>query len=114
MFKVMSFLARKPGTTPAEFRDYYENHHVPLITSLAPSPPTYRRNYLSREEPLIPGEAIGFDVVTEQAFPDKPAFEAWLAVMRANGEKVREDEARFLDHSRYFAYFVDERVTRSA
>ena len=31
MFKVLSFLARRPGTDAASFRDYYENHHVPLI-----------------------------------------------------------------------------------
>lgn len=110
MFKILAFLAKRPELTTAELTDYYENHHVPLICSLGAPPPTYRRNYLQRDQPLLPNDAIAFDVVTEQAFDDRAAFDAWLATMNAPGnrERVREDEARFLDHSRYFAYVVEE------
>lgn len=113
MFKILAFLAKKPGLTTAAFIDYYENHHVPLVCSLGAPPPTYRRNYLRRDAPLLPGDAIGFDVVTEQAFPDRAAFESWLALVQAPGnrERVQEDEARFLDPSRYFAYVVEEHAT---
>jgi hypothetical protein len=31
-----------------EFRDYYENHHVPLVLGFAPMPRVYKRNYLIR------------------------------------------------------------------
>jgi hypothetical protein len=75
--------------------------------------PTYKRNYLLRDQPLLPGDAIRFDVVTEQVFPNRAAFESWLAVVRTPGnrERVHEDEVRFLDHSSYFAYVAEEHVT---
>lgn len=112
-FKILAFLARKPSLTTEQFIDHYENHHVPLICSLGAPPPTYKRNYLLRDQPLLPGDAIAFDVVTEQVFADRAAFESWLAIMRTPGnrERVHEDEARFLDHTRYFAYVVEEHVT---
>ncbi|MFF5081664.1 hypothetical protein ACFY36_31835 [Actinoplanes sp. NPDC000266] len=39
LLKVMAFLVKKPEIGFAELVDYYENHHVPLILSLAPAPP---------------------------------------------------------------------------
>jgi len=114
MLKVLAFLKRHPDLDARAFRDYYENHHAPLICSLAPPPLSYKRNYLQRQELLVDGgAAIGFDVVTEQVFADRAAFEAWLAALSVPGvgEQVRADEARFLDHSHYFAYFVEEGVT---
>jgi hypothetical protein len=81
---------------------------VPLILSLAPRPPVYKRNYvvrgdeLNREDP-----AIDFDVVTELAFPDRPAFAAWLE--RLSVEEIGVDEERFLNRSRTRAYVIEER-----
>jgi NADP-dependent 3-hydroxy acid dehydrogenase YdfG len=80
MLKVFAFLTKKEGMETQAFVDYYENHHVPLISSLAPPPPVYKRNYLKRGDEFNREDGtIGFDVVTEQVFPDRPAFLAWLA-----------------------------------
>ena len=37
--------AKKEGLDTQGFIDYYEHHHVPLVLSLAPAPPVYKRNY---------------------------------------------------------------------
>jgi EthD domain len=115
MLKVFAFLAKRKGLEPQAFRDYYENHHVPLICSLAPPPLVYKRNYLKRgdELNLDGGGAIGFDVVTEQVFADRDAFLAWVGKLSApgTGERVRADEERFIDHAHYFAYVIEECVT---
>lgn len=114
MFKILSFLAKKPELSTEAFIDYYENHHVPLILSLAPSPPGYKRSYLRRDDAFgLHGDAVKFDVVTEQTFPDRAAMQAWLAAVTGpgNAERVREDEARFLDHKHYFAYVAEEHKT---
>jgi hypothetical protein len=39
MLKVFAFLTKKKGMETQAFIDYYENKHVSLICSLAPTPP---------------------------------------------------------------------------
>ena len=116
MLKVFAFLFKKPGMDTAEFTDYYENHHVPFICSLAEPPRVYKRNYVVRGYDLNREDAaIGFDVVTELVFDDRKAYEAWLAVVfqPGNAERVAADEAVFLDRARTLAYTIDERITNS-
>jgi hypothetical protein len=92
------------------FIDYYENHHVPLVSSLAPTPLVYKRNYLVRDHDLSRGhESIDFDVVTELVFPDRAAYVAWI--QKLSVEAIGKDEARFLDRSRTRAYVIDEHAT---
>ena len=108
MLKVFAFLTKREGLETQAFIDYYENHHVPLVLSLAPRPPVYKRNYvvrgdeLNREDP-----AIDFDVVTELVFPDRPAFAAWMEKLSV--EEIGVDEERFLNRSRTRAYVIEER-----
>jgi hypothetical protein len=101
--KLLSYLVKREGMSAGEFLDYYENHHVPLILSLAPPPEVYKRHYLKRGEPVNIGEAdIDWDVVTEQEFADRAAFDSWIAAVTAGdaGERVAADEARFLNRER--------------
>jgi len=114
MFKVFGFLTKKEGMETQAFIDYYEQKHVPLICSLAPTPLVYKRRYLVRGQELTKeGGAVDFDVMTELAFPDRAAFLAWRAQLSGPGagEQVAADEARFLDRSRTRAYVVEEHVT---
>ena len=114
MLKVLSFLTKREGMEMQAFIDYYENKHVPLICSLAPTPIVYKRRYLVRGEELTKeGGAVDFDVVTELGFPDRAAFLAWMAQLSGPGvgEQVAADEAKFLDRSRTRAYVVEEHVT---
>ena len=114
MLKVFGFLSKREGIESQAFIDYYENHHVPLICSLAPTPIVYKRNYLLRGDELNKEEqAIGFDVVTELVFADRAAYLAWRAQLSkpGAGEQVVADEERFLDRSRTRACIIEERVT---
>jgi hypothetical protein len=114
MFKVFGFLSKKAGTTTQAFIDYYENHHVPLICSLAPAPIVYKRNYLSRGDELNRGDnAIDFDVITELVFADRAAYLSWRAELSkpGSGEQVVADEEKFLDRSGTRACIIEERVT---
>ena len=112
MFKVLAFLSKREGIETRAFIDYYENKHVPLICSLAPTPLIYKRRYLL-EKLTSEGGAIDFDVVTELGFADRAAYLAWMAKLSAPGagEQVSADEAKFLDRSRTRAYVVEEYVT---
>jgi EthD domain len=69
MFKVFGFLTKREGMQMQDFIDYYENKHVPLICSLAPTPSLYKRRYIVRGEELTQeGGAVDFDVMTELGF----------------------------------------------
>jgi hypothetical protein len=114
MYKIFSFLKRREGLSLDEFQDYYENHHIPLILSLAPSPQIYRRRYLPQEAELTKSEnGIPYDVTTELGFTDEATFLTWMTALFAPGtaEKVIADEERFLDRSKTCAYAVRECIT---
>lgn len=38
LFKVFAYLKKRDDISAEEFRDYYENNHVPLVLSFAPMP----------------------------------------------------------------------------
>jgi len=115
MLKILAFLTKREDIDTRAFIEYYENHHVPLICSLAPAPIVYKRNYLVRGDELNSQEddTIDFDVVTELVFPDRAAYLAWGAAVGtgAPGEQVAADELTFLDPSRTRAYISEEHVT---
>ena len=116
MVKVMAFISKRAGMSREAFIDYYENHHVPLICSVAPPPPRYRRSYLVRGDAFnVESPAIDFDVVTETVFPDREALNAWVEAIYSPGigETVRADEERFIDHAKFFVYVVEEHTTSS-
>src|SRR5437899_753264 len=72
------------------------------------------RSYLRRGDELnVEDPSIDFDVVTELHFPDREAYLAWGARLSrpGSGERVVQDEERFLDRARTRAYIVEEHVT---
>jgi hypothetical protein len=105
----IALLKARPGLTRAELIDYYENHHVPLILSLAPAPDYYTRNYLPETDRR--GFPADFDVMTHMKFADEDARNAWLSLVLAEGSGVAEDEARFLDRARTRAWIVEEHAS---
>lgn len=110
MFKVYAFLTKRQGTTSDEFADYYENHHVPLVLSLAPMPRVYKRNYVVRGDAAnLESPTIDFDGITEMVWDDRAGFEEWITLLGV--PDIAEDEARFLDRSKTRAYVIDEWVS---
>jgi len=110
MFKVFAYLTKREGLETEAFIDYYENHHVPLVLSLAPMPVVYKRNYPVRGDALNRQDrGIDFDVITELVFDDRASFVDWTEKLGV--EAVAADEERFLDRSRTRACVIEEHVT---
>lgn len=111
MFKIMAFLTKREDLETRAFFEYYENHHVPLIRSLAPTPIGYKRSYLVRDDDCnVDDGTVDFDVVTELVFPDRAAYLAWgrqLYEATAAAPVIAQDESKFLDRSRTRAFVVE-------
>ena len=47
-YRVLMYIYRKEGTSPEQFKDYYESKHVPLIQLLSGDlfPTSHIRNYI--------------------------------------------------------------------
>ena len=108
MIKVFGYLKRKPGVSPQEFADYYEQNHVPLVLSKAFMPMVYKRNYIQRGDAFnIEGSEIGFDCMTELVFADRDDLSAWMTSL--GDDDIARDEENFIDRAATRAYVVDER-----
>lgn len=104
--KTLGFIPRRADFTRAAFRDYYETQHAPLALRHIRTFAKYVRNHVVRGEPQEPG----FDCLSEFWFdaPEAAAdIGAWLA--SAEGQVLREDEAKFMDRSRIASCAVSER-----
>ena|SRR2546426_420259 len=94
MLKVFGFLTKREDIETRAFIDYYENNHVPLVLSLAPTPTVYKRNYLLQDDEFNKeDDTIDFDVVTELVFPDRAAFVDWIEKLSV--EAIGTDEENF-------------------
>ena len=111
MIKVLAFIRKRPDLDLAAFRDYYEQHHAPLINRLLPYYQQYNRNYLVT--PFRLGQAgEDFDVVTELVFASQAEHDAWRAALADPTvlEQIRADERNFLDPGATRMWVVDEHV----
>jgi hypothetical protein len=101
MFKIIFFLWRKEGMTPSEFRDYYEQRHAKNNQKVRPASADYRRNYPMINDPWTDAGGLarlgGFDVMSENSYPDRSRHEKVLEVMSRSPEAplIHEDEAKF-------------------
>ncbi|CAG9946952.1 unnamed protein product [Clonostachys rosea f. rosea IK726] len=113
---VFILLARKEGTTIAEFKEYYETQHVPLIARLVfqgdLQPLSYGRNYVNRNNTgsLIGGGAASWvhDCITTVVCRDTTHRDAIFAEFIRQGAAIGADEANFLDRSKSTMIFPGE------
>lgn len=108
-FTIVVFVTRKPGLSPAAFKDHYENKHLPLLQSLAGPifPISHTRHYLARD-PVNPDhppivvwgspEGFDYDVFVEVTFESEAALQEFQKVMVS--PEVLEDEDRFTDRTK--------------
>jgi hypothetical protein len=130
MYTTLFFLCKVPGMSTAEFIEYYEKHHVPLVNSIVGSenmPLVYKRRYTHLDDANYvrlhatksasgdsiagEGETVDFDVVTELGFASFEKWEAWVAALQKAGNVVTEDEDKLFDRARMRAHVVEEFVT---
>lgn len=110
--------------TPEEFKDHYDNVHVPLVRELSGPhfPLHHRRQYikrLQREDGTYPAAVIsggqedfGFDCVAELVYEDEAHFQASGAALSAQetGKQIYEDCAKFMDMNKAQIVVVGEVV----
>ncbi|TVY43599.1 hypothetical protein LSUB1_G000526 [Lachnellula subtilissima] len=129
-YTIVAYLARKPSMTPAEFRNYYENTHMPLLISLTGPvfPKTHKRYYLPRtpKDPASPdttnanhavriyegtAEDFDYDAYAELEFESIEKFAAFgqrlAEVAAAEDGAFHADELAFLDLSKRRCVTVD-------
>ncbi|WP_248833386.1 EthD domain-containing protein [Frankia sp. Mgl5] len=111
-------MSRRPDLTMNEFVAYYEEKHVPLVSSLLPFHSDYRRNFAvegaeHRTGHMAPGRATErlFDVMTELTYENEEMYRKVVDALAGMevGRIIAEDEARFVDRSSIRTYIVDER-----
>jgi hypothetical protein len=82
-YSIVSFETRKPELTPAEFEDYYDNTHVPIIKESVGSvfPKSHARYYLKRQPasdlPLVfigSVDNVDYDVIVVMTFEGEQHF----------------------------------------
>jgi hypothetical protein len=117
MMKIVCLLKRKPGTTRAQFKEYYEANHAPLCEKLIPYYKDYYRSYFSETQDYQTGhldnkieDELDFDVITELTFSSKENYEKLVAALSdpAIGDRITHDEEQFMDRSKMSVYIVDE------
>lgn len=111
-YKILMFMKRKPGMSVEAFRDYYENHHVPLALRYTSGIKRYLRRFIN---PLPhpqtgPWKEPEFDVITELWFDDKSVFEGTLKYMTTQlmPEEIVADEDNLFDRSSFRLATVTE------
>jgi uncharacterized protein (TIGR02118 family) len=110
MKKLIILLARKPGTTLEQFKDYYETVHAPGARERMPAlaRAEYRRNFLPESRP---GAPIDFDVVTEMIFESEAEFAQMQTERAACAQWIADDVEKFADPSKTRSYVADVRVS---
>ncbi len=103
--KILLFMKRRPGMSMEAFRDYYENHHVPLAMAnsggRAPGIVRYMRRYLTPLPHAESGtnEELPYDVVSELWFDDEAIFRGTVDYLSTTvmNEAVVTDELNLFD-----------------
>ena len=111
-YKILLFMKRRPGMSVEAFRDYYENHHVPLCLKYASAMKRYVRRFVN---PLPhpetgPCDEPVFDVITELWFDDKAVFEGTVKYITTTimPDEIVDDEKNLFDRTSFRLATVTE------
>ena len=118
-YTITTFLTRKPGTTPQQFKTHYETVHIPLLKlKVGPLfPISHTRHYITRtpsnlsssdttndnyKPTVYGGTAEDFDndvhaVLVFASFDQFLAFASEVGEMADKDEEWKDDCGRFLD-----------------
>ncbi|WP_236790828.1 EthD domain-containing protein [Amycolatopsis sp. GM8] len=114
MIKVVCLFKKRAGMSTAEFRDYYENHHIRIFDGLMKNPgiKRYVRRYLTPIADPTTGtvHSSGFDVIMELWISDRELFESQFQSAQESEFRtlVAADEARLFDRTEMYSHIVDE------
>jgi uncharacterized protein (TIGR02118 family) len=98
-WKILLLMKRKPGISMDEFRDYYENRHVPLCRPYMSGIARYFRRYLEPQPHAESGtnEELPYDVITEMWFDNEENYKGTLQYITTSvmPDEVVQDELNF-------------------
>jgi uncharacterized protein (TIGR02118 family) len=114
-WKILLLMKRKPGTTMAQFEDYYENNHVPLCRPYMSGIARYFRRFLTPQPHAESGtnEELPYDVITEMWFDNEENYKGTLAYITTTvmPDEVVQDELKFFHRPTMRIATVVERET---
>ncbi|MDA8526886.1 EthD domain-containing protein [Gammaproteobacteria bacterium] len=111
MIKALAFIHKIDGLSDVDFRDYYENKHAPLASSLL-TLEGYERNYVNSE--LNPFYASLGSISIFQ-YQSMQSLEIVGKEMSSSaGDKLRNDELEFMDVSKnYHVLTESDQLTKN-
>lgn len=112
------FVPRKPGLTVEQFKDHYENKHVPLVLkAMGEAKPLSHTRYYCQRNPAAQGDAevpppllfvgnpdtVDYDCITKIEFKDQETFAKFHEEFQNTPFKkeIEEDQDRFADTPRF-------------
>lgn len=106
--RFMMFARRRQDLSPVEYKDYYENHHVPLLKNVSGNtfPVSHKRTYVDRDTPdlsavIVFGEQSDFpyDSMSLLTMKDQQHYDALLTLYNSNttGKVIHDDEKNFIE-----------------
>ncbi len=106
MAKLVGMFKRKSGTSPEEFRAYYEGNHASFALShFGHLYESYTRNYI---DPTVLGDD-SYDVVTEIVFKEPTGAADMFALTTPElSAAIAADEAVFMDRSVTKLFIIDD------
>jgi EthD domain len=101
-YKILLFMKRRPGMTLEAFKDYYENHHVPLAMKYdSGTIKRYFRRFITAQPNPDTGATgeLQFDVISELWFEDEAAYLGTVNHLSTSimPDDVVEDEKKLFD-----------------
>ncbi|KAK8022954.1 hypothetical protein PG991_006835 [Apiospora marii] len=117
-YQLLMLGRRRQDLTPAQFRDHYENVHIPLMRNLTGDtfPLSHERHYIMRDDDsngtdgtfpaaVLVGtspDAIDYDAVAILTYRDKAHFDANWAFFEdpETSRIIAADEAKFSEWTR--------------
>jgi hypothetical protein len=103
-YKILLFMKRRPGMSPEAFRDYYENHHVPLCLGSTRRMARYLRRYLEPQPNAETGlnAELPYDVITELWFEDEAVYRATVQHLSTTvmSDEIVQDELQLFDRAK--------------
>ncbi|WP_176599213.1 EthD domain-containing protein [Sphingobium aromaticivastans] len=122
MQKLMMFMKRKEGISFEDFRQHYENVHIPMVAKwVGPFMTDFKRYYPQNAINLYVGRpdadeapendgGVDYDAVSIYTIRDEAALEGIMRVSSdpAFTRAVTDDEANFADRARSRQVLVDE------
>ena len=105
MIRVHAFMVRLPSVSRDEFRDHYEQIHVPTALPILGGTTRYVRHHVREEMHGVPP----FDCMTLFEYPDAATIGAVFArVAGPEAAAVHADEDTFMDTAANFFFPVEE------